>query len=50
MREDKVTKQQQQGLAITNPDSVNQDKQLIPYKYNNRTEQNKLNSKELSTK
>ena len=35
MMEDKVMKRQQQGLSITNSDSVNPDKHFIPDNYNN---------------
>ena len=42
--EDKVMKQQQQGLAVPNSDSVNPAKSFIPDKYNNRTELKKLKS------
>ena len=42
MREDKVMKRQQQGLAIPNPDSVNTAKSFIPDKYSNFMGLNKL--------
>ena len=40
--EDKVMKQQQQGLDVPNPDSVKTDKPFIPDKYNNWMELKKL--------
>ena len=43
MREDKVMKQQQLGIVVTNSDSVKPAKQFIPYKYNNHMKMNKLN-------
>ena len=45
MREDKVTKVQQQVIAIPKPDSENIDKPFIPGRYNNWIELNKLKSK-----
>ena len=42
MREDKVAKQQQQGLAFKKPDSVKPAKPFIPEKYNNRIELKKI--------
>ena len=44
MREDKVTKQQKQGLAVPNPDSMNPAKPLIKDKYNNMMELKKPKS------
>ena len=38
MREDKVLKWQQQGLDVSNSDSVNPAKSFIPDKYNNQME------------
>ena len=45
IREDKVMKLQQQGISITNQDSVNPYKILIPENYNNNMELKKLKSK-----
>ena len=42
MREDKVMKPQQQGIAVPNPYSVKRAKPLITEDYNNRMELNKL--------
>ena len=44
MMEDKFIKQQQQqqGLAVTNSDSVKPSKSFITDKYNNKTELKKL--------
>ena len=42
MREDKFIKQQQQCLAVPNAYSVKPTKSLIPYKYKNWMELNKL--------
>ena len=42
MTEDTVMKQQQQGLAVPNPDSVNPAKPFIPDKYNNCMNPKKL--------
>ena len=50
MRGDKFAKQQQRGLVVTNPDSVNPAKQFIPYKYNNRMELKKTKRKKYFTK
>ena len=49
-REDKVTKQQQQGLAVPNPYSVKPAKSLIPYKYNNPVELKKIKRGKYFTK
>ena len=45
MREDKVAKRQQQGLAVTNPDIVNPDIPFITDKYKNCMKLKKLNRK-----
>ena len=42
MREDKVMKRQQQGIAVPNSDSVKTDKSLISDKYINQMELKKL--------
>ena len=42
MREDKVMKRQQQGLAVTNSDSMKPEKSFIPDKYKNWTELKKI--------
>ena len=42
MREDKVMKLQQQGLAVPKPGSIKPDKSFIPDKYKNRTELKKI--------
>ena len=42
MREDKVMKRQQQGLAVPNSDSVYPAKSFIPDKYKNRMEPKKI--------
>ena len=50
MRENKVEKLQQQGIEDPNPDSVNPDKLLIPYKYKNSTELKNLKREKYFTK
>ena len=50
MREYTVLKQQQQGIAVTNSDSVNPSKPFIPDKYNNRMNLEKLNRIKYFTK
>ena len=50
MREDKVAKQQQLGLAVTNPDSAKPEKPYISDKYNNWVELKKINRKKEFTK
>ena len=42
MREDSVMRRQQQGISVTNLDSVKPSKPIIPDKYNNRMNLKKL--------
>ena len=48
--EDKVMRQQQQGLSFLNPYSTNSAKTFIPDKYRNKTELKKLKRKNNFTK
>ena len=44
MREDKIVKQKQQYISVTNPYGVKSDIPFIPDKYNNLLELKKLKS------
>ena len=50
MREDKVMRRQQQGLAVPNSDSVKPAKSFIPDKYKNQMELKTLKRINYSTK
>ena len=50
MREYEFTKRQQQGIVVPNPDNVNPAKPLIPEKYNNQMEMNKIKREKYFTK
>ena len=50
MTEDTVMKRQQQGLSVTNSDSMSPDKPFIPDKYNNLMNLKKLKSIKYFTK